>query len=148
MGSSRPSRPRLTAEEREIRSGRGIPFSRWWPILAIFVLWIVASANPRVFEACLGHTLEGRGRAVALARLAAIGPCSPYLFRGPPVDWLLFLVKWAPVPYALLNWRWARRHKAYWDVIRARERVKGEEKRARRTAQEASSDDSSESLPS
>lgn len=123
-------RRRLTNEEREIRAGAGIPFKRWWPILAMFIVWTVAASSTQVFESCLGDPLDGRGRAVGLVRLAAIGPCSPFLLQGSAVDWLVFVAMWAPMPFALLNWRWMKRHRAHWLAVRARDKERRVAKRA------------------
>jgi hypothetical protein len=139
MGSSKNARRRLTDEEREIRAGAGIPLKRWWPVLAILIVWTIAAANSQVFGACLGDPLEGRGRGIAAVRFAAIGPCSPYLLRGSPLEWLLFISMWAPIPFAILNWRWAKRHRAHWDAVRAREKIRRAEKRDKRGAEEAAS---------
>ena len=95
--------------------------------------------EPQIFEACLGAALDGRGRGNAAIRLAAIGPCSPYLLRGAPLEWLLFTAMWAPLPFAILNWRWAKRHKAYWAGVRAHEQARRAEKRAERAAREVAS---------
>jgi hypothetical protein len=99
------------------------------------IVWTLASSNTEVFETCLGNPLEGRGRGVAAIRFAAIGPCSPYLLLQSTKEWLLFIMMWAPVPFAILNWRWAQQHKAFWDVIRAREKVRRAEKRSQKAAQ-------------
>jgi hypothetical protein len=46
------------------------------------------------------------------------------------VEWLLFGFMWAPIPVVYLNWRWARRHKIYWDEIRRAEKERTAQKNA------------------
>ncbi len=64
-----------------------------------------------------------------MLRLALAYPCSPYLLRGSWSEWLLFAALWAPIPFAVLNFFWVKRHEAYWDQIRQREKEKRAEKR-------------------
>lgn len=124
--------PRLTDEEREFRrEGRGIPFSRWWPFLAIFVAGILApTATPDFIALCTGYPLEVRGKGVAAIRLLLTVPCSPFLFAGGPWGWMLFLGIWMPVPFAVVNWRWAKRSNAYWAKVSQRDNERRRLKRA------------------
>lgn len=132
---------RLSDEEREIRSSRGIPFGRWWPIGALLLAVIFASTDLAMLERCTGKSLEGGGRAGALVRLALAYPCSPFLLRGSALEWLLFAGMWLPIPVAVLNWRWAKRHEAYWDRIRQREKERRAAKRARKALREIETED-------
>ena len=122
-------RRRLTNEEREIRSGRGIPFDRWWPLLFILLIAVlIASLDLGLFERCLGHPLEGGGKGVAGVRLFAAIPCSVFLLRGGPLEWVLFAALWGPLPIAIRNYRWYKRHTLYWDEVRRREAKRRAEK--------------------
>lgn len=133
-------RRRLTNEEREIRGGRGIPFGRWWPILMfLFAMITISSSNLSLFERCLGNPLEGNGRGPAAVRMLVTIPCSLFLLRGGPLEWLLFAGLWVPVPIAIRNYRWGKRHEAYWDKVRLREAQRRAEKRSRRNMVDAAS---------
>ena len=128
---------RLTKAEREIRSGAGIPIHRWWPIIPLFVAWGIATTERGLFQQCLGNPLDGGGRFGAVLRLVVAVPCSPLLLRGSQVDWGLFACMWVPVPFAVMNWRWSRQHKAYWAGIRQRESEARAENRRKNTSHEA-----------
>ena len=123
---------RLTDEEREIRSGRGIPPKRWWPFAVALVAVAIASVDLAMFERCTGKVLDGGGRGGMWVRAGLAYPCSPFLLRGSWWDWLLFAGLWLPVPFAVVNLFWLRRHKAFWDRIRRREKEKRAEKRAQK----------------
>lgn len=118
---------RLTDEERQFRkSGNGLPFSRWWPGLALFIAVGFANLTPHLFTRCVGAPLDGSGRAAALVRSVLALPCSPVLLSGDYRDWLLFIALWIPVPFGIVNWRWAKRNRTYW----LREYARREAKRA------------------
>lgn len=123
---------KLTPDERSIRAGRGIPITRFWPAAVILLGLALAAADAPFILACTGKPLVGNGAAAGAVHLATAAVCSPLLLRGSPPEWLLFAAIWAPLPLALLNWRWAKRHEAYWDGVRARERARRGEARARR----------------
>jgi len=120
-------RQRLTPEEREIRSSRGIAFRRWWPLPVILIAWTIASGMEHLLEACMGFDLPAprrRDYIGLLVRMGAAVPCSPRLLGGSLWHWALFVGMWGPVPFAAANFFWAKRHKAYWDGVRAREKAK------------------------
>ena len=48
------------------------------------------------------------------------------------VEALIFLGLFIPLPFMVLNWRWAIRHEKYWDVVRQREKERRAEKKANR----------------
>jgi hypothetical protein len=127
-------RRRLTKEEREIRRGSGIPFSRWWPVVPIFLAILVISTERQLFIDCIGNPIDGRSRFAAVVRAVAGVGCSPLLLRGSPADWLVLTALWIPVPFAVRNWRWAKRSKAYWDPIRQRQNERRKQLRAERRA--------------
>jgi hypothetical protein len=134
-------RRRLTAEEREIRRSRGIGFSRWWPFAVPFIGLMVASADLPLLQRCIGSTIEIDGRAGAALRSLAASVCSPLLVLGSASEWLLFAIIWLPIPFAVVSWRWTKRHRAYWDGIRARERERRADKRlAKMERSQAASD--------
>jgi hypothetical protein len=130
-------RRRLTKEEREIREGRGIPFARWWPIGAMILAAIFVSMDSLVFERCFGTPLGG-GRGAGMVRMIAAIPCSPFLLGGYPVEWLLFIALWLPLPFAIRNRAWVRRHKAHWDEVRQREKLRRIERRQSRARAKSS----------
>jgi hypothetical protein len=85
-----------------------------------------------MLERCAGKFAEGHGRIGAWVRAALAYPCSPLLLRGPWTEWLLFGAMWLPLPFAILSWSWFKRHEAYWDSIRQREKERRAEKRGRK----------------
>lgn len=105
---------------------------RWWPFLVLLVANCSASMNVPVLERCTGWSLEGGRRAGAAVRALLAYPCSPYFLSDSWLDWLLLAAMWAPIPFAFLSWRWAQRHRAYWNTIRQREKVRRAEKRAQK----------------
>lgn len=124
------ARRKLTEEERKFRRiGPGIPFSRWWPAALILIGVLFATINPQFVANCTGVSLEQRGgRQTATVALLLAYPCSPYLLREGFFECLTFVLLWAPLPLAFINWRWSRRHERFWDG----ERLKDVERRKRR----------------
>jgi hypothetical protein len=122
---------RLTDEEREIRSGRGISLKRWWPIVAVVIAALIASLDTSL-QSCIGEYEYRRKSIRTIIQLALTYPCSPILLRGSWGEWLLFAAMWVPIPFGVLNWFWWKRHKAYWDRKRQRERELRAEKRSRK----------------
>jgi hypothetical protein len=115
------ARRKLTDEERHFRKiGTGIPFSRWWPVLAI-VLALIVLGTPQLFLDCVGLPLDSHGRRIAALKMLLLYPCSPFLLRGGLTDWLSFALLWMPLPFAVVNWRWAARQRRYWNKVRRRE---------------------------
>ena len=123
---------RLTDEEREIRSSRGIPLARWWPFAAILLVALFASFDVPMLHRCAGNLAVAPGRAGALVRLALAYPCSPLLLWRSWLERLLFAALWLPVPFAVVDLLWVKRHEAYWDRIRQREKERRTEKRAQK----------------
>src|SRR5690348_3731383 len=127
-------RRHLTDEEREIRSGRGIPFGRWWPIAVLVIGASVAAGDYPALERCIGKPISvsgSHGGGVIHAVLAYF--CTPIFLRGSWTDRIIVTAMWVPIPFAVLNWFWMKRHKAYWDRIRQREKERRAEKRAARS---------------
>jgi hypothetical protein len=123
-------RRKLSDEERRFRKmGSGIPFSRWWPALAMLIAAAVVPAVSNLLVDCTGFTLDIHGRRNPFPMLLAY-PCSPFLLRGGATGWLLFALLWVPLPFAVVNWRWATRHRRYWDEVRRREAERRKAKRA------------------
>jgi hypothetical protein len=129
-------RRRLTPEEREIRESRGIGLKRFWAFPTLLLIIAFVAADTDLFVRCIGDPIEGngRGRGAAAIRMALVLPCSPYLLTGSLSHVLKFVALWLPVPFMVLNWRWAKRHKAYWDTVRAREKERRAERAAKRKA--------------
>ena len=127
-------RRRLTPEEKEIRESRGMSLKRFWPFPAFLLLIALVAADTDLFVRCLGTPMEvsGRGRGAGIVRMAFVLPCSPYLLMGSVSQIFAFIALWLPVPFMVINWRWARRHQAYWDVVRAREKERRAERSAKR----------------
>ncbi|AOL95017.1 hypothetical protein BG023_112101 [Porphyrobacter sp. LM 6] len=127
-------RRRLTPEEREIRESRGIGLKRFWAFPTLVITILIVAMDTDLFVRCVGDPIEGhgRGRGAAAIRMALVLPCSPYLLTGSHSQFLKFIVLWLPVPFMVMNWRWAQRHKAYWDQVRAREKVRRAERAKQR----------------
>lgn len=123
---------RLTNEEREIRTGRGIPLNRWWPFAVVVLAMFVSSLDFPMLESCAGRFANGGGRAGAAVRLLLAYPCSPHLLSRSWGERLLFVAMWGAVPFVLVNLLWVRRHGKYWEPIRQRERQRRAEKRAQK----------------
>jgi hypothetical protein len=124
---------KLTEEERTFRkNGAGIPLLRALPAVVIIISICVAATNPLIWNECLGsdEAPHYRGKAGLIAATLTV-PCSPYLLKGDVGSWLTFAGMWLPVPLAIVNWRWSRRLRRYWDKVRLRER----ESRRRRLAE-------------
>jgi hypothetical protein len=75
-----------------------------------------------MLERCAGTVADGTGRAGAWARVILTYPCSPHLLHGSRGELLLFAALWLPIPFAILNLFWLKRHRAYWKRIRQREK--------------------------
>lgn len=137
----------LTDEEREIRSSAGISIRRWWPFAAIYLWPFVTSFDSAMLERCVGRfedvsghgpewvnlALHGSGRDAVLVQTVLAYPCSPFLLRGSLSEFLLFAAMLLPIPFAILNLFWLKRHRAYWDQIRSRDKKRRAEKRARKS---------------
>jgi hypothetical protein len=129
-------RKRLTPEEREIRESAGIGLKRWWAFPTFLLIIAIVAMDTDLFVRCIGDPIEGngRGRGAAAIRMALVLPCSPYLVTGSLSQVLKFVALWLPVPFMVINWWWSKRHKAYWDHVRARERGRRAERAAKRKA--------------
>jgi hypothetical protein len=127
-------RRRLTPEEKEIRESRGISLKRFWAFPMLLLIIAIAATDTDLFIRCVDDPMElhRRNRLVAAIRMALVMPCSPYLLTGSLTQLLTFLALWLPVPFMVLNWRWTKRHKAYWDDVRAREKLRRAEKARQR----------------
>jgi len=118
---------RLSASEQEIRSSRGIPIWRFWPFAVMLLVPLALSVDGDLFLRCVGNSLYGSGRIAALVRMTVAIPCS--LYTGSVIERLAVGTFFAVIPFAVLQVFWMRRHKAYWDTVRAREKLKRAEKR-------------------
>jgi hypothetical protein len=136
-------RRKLSDEERGFQKlGSGIPLSRWWPVLAaLLAALIVAATTSHLFLDCAGIPLESRGRGIAGLKMLLAYPCSPLLLGSGMADWPKFALLWAPVPFAVVNWRWAARQRRYWNRVRLRE---AERRKAKRRADKAGQNDGSQ----
>lgn len=123
-----------TDEERRFRKiSAGVPFGRFWHFPAILLASILAGSTvPDLYLNCTGYAIEVENKLGAAIRMALVYPCSPYLLREGLWEWLLFAALWLPIPFALINLRWQRRHRAFWDRVRARERERRRQRREER----------------
>lgn len=126
-------RRHLTGDERAIRRARGIAIWRVLPFPLMLIALIVMSTDDQIFKHCIGRTLEGSGRGAAWVRLIVSIPCSPYYLRDFADHWLNITVFFVSAGFAIPQFFWIRRHEAYWDMVREKERLK----RAAITAQKA-----------
>ena len=131
---------RLTDEERSFRkNGAGVPFGRFWAFPAMVIALMFTSFTfPDLFTTCTGRSLDHASKASALISMVMSVPCSPYLLREGFWGWTLFLAIWVPVPFGIINWFWQKRHRAYWDQVRARERERRKLRREERRKQKES----------
>ena len=74
--------------------------------------------------------LHGSGRAAAFTQAVLAYPCIPYLVRGSLGELLLFAAMLFPIPFAIMNLFWLKRHRVYWARVREREKETHAEKRA------------------
>jgi len=134
---------RLSKSEREIRSSRGISIWRFWPYPTAFLLLLVMSFDRAALQRCPawppGLGSSGANRYVALIEMVMTLICSPWYVTGP-VHALVFIGLLACAVFAVLNYLSIKRHTAYWDVARAREKVKRAEKKAPKLATDEGSD--------
>ncbi|MCE2829972.1 MAG: hypothetical protein LW742_09530 [Sphingomonadales bacterium] len=103
---------------------RGIPFSvGCLPILLIFAALVaVRIFAPNMIEQCVGRPLEpprGKGGIVYIAIEIV---CSPLLIFGSSTEKALFAALIGAGISLFFAWRWTKRHQAYWDGIRAKEK--------------------------
>jgi len=93
-----------------------LPFAL--PIVVIFTI----SLDQQFLQQCIGRLIEGSGRGAAWVRLAVAIGCSPsYLFDFSR-HWLAIATFWLGVVFAVPQVFWLKRHKAYWDLVRQKER--------------------------
>ncbi len=122
---------RLTADEREIKSSRGIPIWRFWPFAVMALVSLILNTDGNLFQRCVGDPLYGRDRVHSFLRMILGVPCEIYTFRGGSLfEHLSVAMFFASIPFCVMHILWMRRHKTYWDGIRAREKLKRAEKRA------------------
>jgi len=80
---------------------------------------------------CIGRTIEGSGRGAAWVRFAVAIGCSPeYLFEFSR-HWLAIATFLLGIVFAVPQAFWLKRHKAYWDSVRQKEKLKRSESKAR-----------------
>jgi hypothetical protein len=126
----------LTNDDRAIRRSRGISLVRFFPFLLMIGAIIVMCSDDMLFRQCLGRPLEpDSGRAAAWARLIVGLACSPYYVRDFTSHWLTIATFCVGAGLAVPQIFWFRRHKAYWDSVREKGRLKRAEESARKTAE-------------
>ena len=96
----------------------------------MLIALMVISFDDHLFVRCVGRQLPYRGPAAAAVRMALAIPCSVQYLRGSPGQLAALAFLWLPVPFAVLQILWMRRHGAYWTAVRERERARRAEKRA------------------
>lgn len=128
---------RLTDEQREIRSGRGIPLKRWWPVAVLILAVAIAGSDNSALERCIGRPIQPSGaRGSGLFYILLAYLCTPTYLRGSWADRAMIAAAWLPIPLILLNWFWIKRHNDYWDRIRERDKERRAAKRAARTVRD------------
>ena len=132
-------RRRLSRDEKDIRKSAGIDIARFWPFALMFVSDLLISTDTPRFERCIGNPLARPehgiwgGRAVAGVRALLAIPCSIYRPGGDAIYWTCIALFVVAIPFAVIQFLWMRRHRAYWDAARKNEAAR----RAARRAQEA-----------
>jgi len=122
----------LTRDERAIRRSAGVPMWRLLPFAMIFVALLVMSDDQQLFRACLGHSIPMLSNKFAvLDRMIGALVCSPYYVRDFSQHWLNISVFCLGAVLSLQQLFWMRRHAAYWQAVRQRERLE----RAQKTGQ-------------
>ncbi len=122
---------RLSREEREIRESRGISLQRVVPFALSFLALMIMSYDTRLYVQCIGRAPNASADFRAgWARLIVATFCSPYYVRDFADHWFVIGLFVVGVVFSIRQLLWFKRHKAYWDVIREKERVKRAEKAA------------------
>ncbi|MEQ1538804.1 MAG: hypothetical protein ABL928_07755 [Sphingorhabdus sp.] len=92
---------------------------------------------PDLIEQCIGRPVEPpRGKAGVIYAVIEI-VCSPLLIFGSSTEKALFVVLIGAGNALFFAWRWTKKHQAYWDVIRAKERERRRQKRLERERKKA-----------
>jgi len=118
-------RRHLTNDERAIRRSRGIAVWRFLPFMLMIIAIFIMSSDDQLFGQCIGrHPATASGRGAGWARLIVAIPCSPYYVRDFSDHWLVIAIFCAGVALAIPQFFWMKRHKAYWDKVREKERIK------------------------
>jgi len=89
---------------------------------------IVMSTDDQIFQQCIGRPLDEHGRAAAWGRFLVSIPCSPYYLRDFANHWLNISVFFISAILAIPQVFWMRRHEAYWNSVREKERAKRADK--------------------
>jgi len=121
---------RLSASDREMHRSRGIALARFWPFAIMLVAIIIVSTDDQMLQQCAGFEVSDRGKLFALVRMILAIPCSFYYVQGTLFNRLLLAAFWLPIPFAIAQLIWFRRHEEYWAPIRARENAHARERRA------------------
>ncbi len=81
-----------------------------------------------LIERCVGLPMaSGKGVGVVGTLLAL--PCSVFLLGGSWWERSLFAALVLTLPFAIINYRWGKRHDAYWNKVRARETERRRERK-------------------
>lgn len=114
----------LTNDERAIRRSAGIPMLRLVPFMLAILAVFSMSFDQRLFRECIGKTIEGSSRYAGWARLIVSIGCSPYYVRDYSHHWLAITTFVVGVALAIPQLFWMKRHKAYWEAVREKRRLK------------------------
>jgi hypothetical protein len=123
---------RLTSDEREIRKSRGISIVRFLPFALPIIAVIIMSSSQQLFIECIGKPIEDGGRLGALIKLIAGLACSEYYVRDFSHHRWVIAMFCVGIGLSIPQIFWMQRHKAYWDAVRAKEKLKRSEKAAAR----------------
>jgi hypothetical protein len=76
------------------------------------------------------------GRGAGVARMIFALPCSPYYLRDFREHWIAIGLFAVGLGFAIPQISWIKRHEAYWDSVRAKERLKRAEASADKKAKQ------------
>jgi len=131
----------LSNDERAIRRSRGISIVRLLPFLLAIIAVLIMSTDQQLFLQCIGRPIEGHGRGAALIRLAVAIPCSVYYVRDFSHHRWVIATFCVGIGLAIPQIFWLKRHKAYWDTVREKEKLKRAEVAAKKKSKRESATD-------
>lgn len=92
------------------------------------------SSDDQLFRQCIGRVPEitsaSGAKYVTFFRVIISIPCSPYYVRDFAQHWVVIFMFVAGIALVIPQILWMRRHAAYWDAVREKEKSKRAEKAA------------------
>lgn len=96
----------------------------------MFLALMIWNLDTDLFLRCINNPLQAGGRAGALVRMLIAIPCSVYAFNGGSIlEHVATASFFGSIPFAIMAIGFMKRHRAYWDTVRAREKLARAEKR-------------------